>query len=594
VDRLIGVDAEKAILWWPRLVEQSQLPRGNTHPVVELAFRGQPHLFRISQSSVACAEKVVGRLIMLQNITAAKMAEEALRVSESRFRSLTENAPVIIFAVDQQGRVTYTNPACTKVLGYRREEVLGKSFRQFLAEEVENLPSDAFDRLIDGREAILESNLYLQHKDGTRRLFSACASANSDGEGRVTGIIGMAKDITEEVKLQQQFFQAQKMEAIGTLAGGIAHDFNNLLMGMQANISLMRLDANLPPALQEKLIRIEDQIQSGASLTRQLLGYARKGKYVVTNINLRRLLQETLDLVQRTNKNITTRSNLTIDPTFMEADRGQMELVLLNLFVNAVDAMPRGGELGVTSTVVNIAEPSKQWPEAKPGAYVEVKINDTGVGMDPAVMERIFEPFFTTKEIGQGTGLGLASVYGVVQNHGGFIRVDSQPNVGTTFTLLLPASNRSTESSTPGPAVIQLPQRRGRVLLVDDETLILDYCGEMIETLGFTVLKANGGKEALQIFDAEHERIQLVVLDMVMPHMDGHQLFEELKKINPDVRVLLSSGFALDARAEKILSDGRHGWLKKPYNRDQLAQAMAAMLAPRQSRQPIDFDTVAN
>jgi two-component system, cell cycle sensor histidine kinase and response regulator CckA len=574
---LIGTKAEAAIAWWPQLPDPSGT---ENYAVIEIKCKDLPQLFRVRYSTIQCKDKAMGRLIALQDITAAKMAEEALKVSETRFRSLTENAPVIIFTIDHYGRITYTNPACTKILGYERPQVVGRSFREFIAEEAtDSAPLETFKRLVEGHQATAEINIHFLHKDGDKRLCNAVMAANSDAEGRVTGIIGMAKDITEEISLQHQFFQAQKMEAIGTLAGGIAHDFNNLLMGMQANISLMRLEAKLPAPVQDKLNRVEDQIQSGATLTRQLLGYARKGKYVVTTIDLRRLLQESLDMVQRTNKGITTRCHFSNEPTFLEADRGQIELVLLNLFVNAVAAMPKGGELIITTTIVHLHESSRRWSDAKPGRYVELKVGDTGTGMDKATMGRIFEPFFTTKEIGQGTGLGLASVYGVVTNHGGHIRVDSKPSEGTTFTMLFPASDRSIEALTSGPPVVRLPMRRGRILLVDDEALILQYCGEMIESLGFTVLGAESGHEALRIYEGEHTRIELVILDLVMPTMDGHQLFEALKKINPKVKVLLSSGFSLDTRAEQILSQGPHGWLKKPYNRDQLARAMAALLA---------------
>ncbi len=436
---LIGTRAEKSIPWWPQMTGPQGQHDSCENAVIDLKLEDRQHLFRVCCSSVQCMDRLVGRLILLQNITAAKLAEEALRVSEARFRSLTENAPVIIFAIDHKGTVTYTNPACTKILGYERQQVVGQPFRRFVvADPSKPAPVDTFTRLMEGREATAEINLHFIHQDGSKRLFNACVAANSDAEGRVSGIIGMAKDITEEIGLQHQFFQAQKMEAIGTLAGGIAHDFNNLLMGMQANISLMRLEANLAAPLQEKLARIEEQIQSGASLTRQLLGYARKGKYVVTTINFRRLLQEALDVVQRTNKGIITRCHFTAEPTFLEADRGQMELVLLNLFVNAVDAMPKGGQLSVSTNIVQLSGPSRVWPEAAAGRYVELKVSDTGVGMDQTTIDRVFEPFFTTKEIGQGTGLGLSMVFGTVQQHGGFITLDSTLEVGTTISVYLP------------------------------------------------------------------------------------------------------------------------------------------------------------
>ena len=366
------------------------------------------------------------------------------------------------------------------------------------------------------------------------------------------------------------------MEAIGTLAGGVAHDFNNLLMGMQANLSLMHLSPSADPAMKDKVRRIEHQIQTGANLTRQLLGYARKGKYVITSVNLNQLIKEALVIVERTNKAVSIECLLSEDPVLIKADQGQMELVLLNLFVNAVDAMPDGGTLTVATNRLFPQIP--EMDNRRKEQYCEIRVADTGIGMAPATQKRIFEPFFTTKEVGQGTGLGLASVYGVIQNHGGTIRVDSTEGAGTTFTICLPATSEPVRRKTK-PEQHMMPTNGGKILLVDDEPLILKYTREMIQSLDLDVLPAGNGKEAIDIYRLHHADIDLVVLDMIMPEMDGLAVYKALRKINPQLRVIVTSGNTSHSRLEEILSDGCNGCLKKPYTRMELLEEIKATLS---------------
>lgn len=396
---------------------------------------------------------------------------------------------------------------------------------------------------------------------------------------RPLGHLVLLRDITEESRLQEQLLQSRKMVAIGTLAGGIAHDFNNLLMGMQANISLLRLETDPTGYSREKHKRIEDQIQSGAALTRQLLGYARKGRYGVATIDMHHLVRDTLHVIQRTNKHIVVRRALSATTALLDADRGQMELVLLNLFVNAVDAMPKGGELEVATRMVQHLELADQWIDLKPGRYLEITVSDTGVGMDQATIKRIFEPFFTTKEIGRGTGLGLASVYGAVKNHNGHIRVTSSVDQGTTVTLLFPASEKSVPTPCDSlPPVLPGPPNGKQVLVVDDEAIILKLIGEMVQSLGFTPCMARDGREAVRIYVERNAMIDLVILDMVMPHMDGRDVFEALRTVNPDVKVIIASGHGPNERSEEILGLGPHLLLKKPFTRNALSRAMATLL----------------
>ena len=579
---LIGQPAAGLLPWWPHLPDTNGLNGTPTTPLnMELEHRnGQRHL-QITLSNLIYNEKHLGYLVTLRDVTAMKKAQDALRQSEERFKSLSENAPVIIFTLDGTGNITYVNPAWITILGHDRQDLLGRQFSALLSEDQREAFGAMVVGLIRGQSKIAESTIRFRKKDGEERIFDFSAAVNSDEEGRITGIIGFAKDITEEDRLKTQLFQAQKMEAIGTLAGGVAHDFNNLLMGMQANVSLLRLEDEATEQSHEKLTRIEEQIQSGASLTRQLLGYARKGKYVVSAIDVHPLIQETLEVVQRTNKNIRVHFDLKAAPAVLEADRGQMELVFLNLFVNAVDAMPKGGDLNVTTNLVHHPDGAGSWPEkVEPGRYIEIKVTDTGVGMAPAIMERIFEPFFTTKEIGRGTGLGLASVYGVVKNHRGYIRVTSKVDHGTTFVLLFPPATTLTQKAAPAVEAIAYPQGR-YVLLVDDEAPILQYIGEMVHSLGFKVHLAGSGLEAIRLFKAHHKEIDFVILDMIMPDTDGWQVFKALKATAPDVKVIIASGYGLSEQSQSILKQGPHIMLPKPFTRSELAEAIAKLLGAR-------------
>ncbi len=577
---VIGARAVHIIPWWP-IFKRHQSSEGKSQfPILERKVEGRIHMLQLTSSPIHVKDRSLGHVVTLHDVTATQTAQRALRESEARFKSLSENAPVIIFSLDENGAFNYVNPAWENLLGHRRQEVLGRPFADFVRQESNQRITEIFKRLIKGQSSVADLNIQVTHKDGSQRLFNTSASANSDMEGRVTGIIGLAKDVTEEQRLQRQLFESQKMEAIGTLAGGIAHDFNNLLMGMQANLSLMRLEAASTASLREKVRRIEDQIQNGASLTRQLLGYARKGKYALTVFDLNVLIREALTVVNRTNKGVVIHQHLSDQSATLRADQGQIELVLLNLFINAVDAMPDGGELTVSTRLINEAYRSTNPTTLQKGVFIEVAVRDTGIGMDQATQDRIFEPFFTTKEMGRGTGLGLASVYGVVKNHGGSISVNSAPGKGATFTLTLPAAQSMAPACTIVKEHAQLPSEGGTILLVDDEPLILQYCHEMIKSLGFSVLSAQDAEEAIRIYQNHSRHIDLALLDMVMPKMNGLQLLEALKAINPDIRVIISTGYAMDSRVAKLISSGRHQCLKKPYTRDQLANAIVNLMRP--------------
>jgi len=414
-------------------------------------------------------------------------------------------------------------------------------------------------------------------KDGTEIECLLTSTVKRADDGSVAEYQGIVRDITERKKLQAQLAQAQKVEAIGTIAGGIAHNFNNLLTSIMGNTSLMLLETDSDHPNYEKLKIIEKQVQSGSKLTYQLLGYARKGGYEIKSLSLNQMVKETSDTFGETKKEIRVHQELAKDLFGIKADQGQIEQVLLNLYVNAADAMPGGGDLILKTMNVTDKDITGKPYEAKPGNYVLLSVTDTGVGMDKKTQERVFDPFFTTKGMARGTGLGLASVYGIVKAHGGYIDVESKKGHGTTFSIYLPASSEKAPIKKK-----ELPQKllKGKetILLVDDEDIVLDVGEEMLKALGYKVLLAKSGKEAIEIYHKNRDNIDMVLLDMVMREMGGGETYDRMKDINPDIKVLLLSGYSIDGQATEIIKRGCDGFIQKPFDMQGLSQRIRKIL----------------
>jgi two-component system cell cycle sensor histidine kinase/response regulator CckA len=509
------------------------------------------------------------------DITESKKAEQALRESEERFRELAELMPETVFEVDLEGKLTFVNRNAFSYFGYTRQDFQKglNSFEMIVARERERARKNAA-KILNGEK--LDINEYTAlRKDGS--TFPVIIhSALIFKEGRPVGFRGFIVDITnrkkaeeEHRKLEVQFQQAQRFEAIATLAGGIAHDFNNLLMNIQGNTSLMLFDLDETHPYFEALKNIEKQVKSGAQLTRQMLGYARKGKFNVKPLDLNEIVDASANTFGRTRKEITIQREFENDLFPIEADQGQIEQVLLNLYVNAADAMPGGGKLFLkTKNQTHLNIKSNRY-SPMPGNYVQLTVTDTGIGMDSQTLERIFDPFFTTKEIGRGTGLGLASVYGIVKSHDGYIDVKSEKGRGTTFTIFLPASQKAVKSTDK--AASRLIKGSGTVLIVDDEHLVLDVSANMLEKLGYTVLKAQNGKEAVDIFAVNKGKTKMVILDIIMPDMGGGEVYEKIKAIKPEIKVLLASGYSVDGQAIELLERGCDGFIQKPFTMEELS-----------------------
>jgi len=512
----------------------------------------------------------------VQDITERKQSEKALGESEEKYKTLTNNLHVGIYrnTGGPKGKFLEVNPAILNMFGYKSRNDI---FKINVSDLYQNADERAnFNQKMNQNGYVRNEELLLKRRDGTPIICSVSAVAVKDENGNLKYYDGIVEDITERKKLESQFRQAQKLEAIGTLAGGIAHDFNNLLMTIQGNVSLMLFDVDSSDSNYGNLVSIEKQIQKGANLTRQLLGYARKGKYQVEPADLNQIVEETCHAFGRTRKQISIRSDLSRDLPAIEADRGQIEQVLLNILINAADAMPAGGKLVVKTCTVNYETITGRLYRAIPGRYVQLTVTDTGIGMDKKTQERIFEPFFTTKEFGKGTGLGLASAYGIIKSHGGYIDVESSPNLGTTFFIYLPTTEQ--EVHLADETDHSVVEGSGNILLVDDEEMILNVGGSLLNRLGYSTLKAHNGWEAIEIFSKQNNNIDLVILDLIMPEIGGGDVYEKLKDIDPKVKVLLSSGYSIDGQANDILDRGCNGFIQKPFSIKELSEKINEIL----------------
>ncbi|HVO68235.1 MAG TPA: PAS domain S-box protein [Syntrophales bacterium] len=543
--------------------------------------------------------KVVGYRGTNRDITESKQAEEMLRESEQRLYRVIQSSPIPAFVIGKDHRVIYWNNALAELSSIRAEEVFGTTehWRAFykeqrpcmadlLVDEVQETMPDWYAGRYTKSKLVAEAyeaTDYFPDMGEKGKWLRFTAAGIRDFHGNLVGAIETLEDITdskraeeEKENLEKGLLHAQKMEAIGTLAGGIAHDFNNLLMGIQGYASLMLLTTDEDHPNYNRLKSIEALIRSGANLTAQLLGFARGGRYEVKPTNLNEIVKSTSSMFGRTRKEITIHQKYQEDIWPVEVDRGQIEQVLLNLYVNAWQAMPGGGEIYLDTENVILDEDYAKSYSVKAGNYVKISVTDTGVGMDEKTRQRIFEPFFTTKEMGRGTGLGLATVYGIVKGHNGYINVYSEKGGGTTFTVYLPASEKEVTSEVKTSE--KLIRGHEAILLIDDEDLIITVTRDILENLGYSVRSAKSGHEAVEIYRSDRDMIDLVILDMVMPDMGGGETFDLLKEVNPDVKVILSSGYSLNGQAIRIMERGCHAFIQKPFTLLSLSQKVRDVL----------------
>ncbi len=501
-------------------------------------------------------------------------ADAKLRESEARKTAMLEAALDCIVTIDHRGLITEFNAAAERVFGYRRGGVMGREMATLIIPPaLRERHRDGFARyLATGEGSVMGRRLEMPavRADGTEfPIELTITRLPSDGPPMFTGFV---RDITERRLLEDELRQAQKMEAVGRLAGGIAHDFNNLLtiIAGRARFALERMAAGV--SAQRDLDTIIGASSRAETLTRQLLAFGRKQMLKVQVLDLTEVVERTRQLLERTvPEDIAIATVAGRGVGRVTADPTQIEQVIVNLVVNARDAMPRGGRLTIEVANADLDDTyARAHPEVKPGAYVMLVVSDTGLGMDRETQARIFEPFFTTKEPGKGTGLGLATVYGIVKQSNGHIGVYSELGRGTTFKIYLPRVPEATAVAALEPAH---PARRGSetILLVDDDQEVRDLAGEILTSEGYTVLVAEHPDQALVASDRHPATIHLVITDVVMPGMNGPQLVERLKASRRDVRVLYMSGYADGATLHHGVLEAGQAFLQKPFTRQSLA-----------------------
>lgn len=532
-------------------------------------------------------------VVEVEDIETHKKTEEALRETDQTLRPLIQASPLAIVTIDLELNVKMWNPAAERLFGWRTEEILGRPLPIIPREKQEEFQLYV-DRLVEDGPTFVNAPKRRVRKDGTVIDVRVSTALLRNADGKVNGIMGIFTDITEEKRLEAELRHAQKLEGIGQLAGGIAHEFNNLLTAIIGNIELALGETVSGSRLQATLSRVDQAAQRAAVLTQQLLTFSRRSRIDLKPLHLQVVAEEVVCLLGQT---FDRRIRLRVEsvegvwPVF--ADAGQMNQILMNLCVNARDALLE--RLGETE---NPGEPAdweprivigienapcdedffRAHPEVKPGEYVCLSVSDNGTGIDEAIRHRIFEPFFTTKEVGRGTGLGLAAVYGIIRQHLGWIELQTVKSEGTVFKIYLPAGQNAQVLDQQAGRPKRVAGGDETILFIDDEVAIRQLAKTVLEQYGYRVLLAGDGVEAVGIFQREIDRVHLVVLDLMMPRRSGEEVFRELRALAPGVKILISSGHPPAGGDLSTLGGPAAGFISKPYHPDDLARKVRALL----------------
>jgi two-component system cell cycle sensor histidine kinase/response regulator CckA len=524
----------------------------------------------------------VGALAMVTDVTRRRQAEEALRRSEVWFRSLIEGAQDLIAVVLPDGTFRYASPSFERILGHRPSDLVGRLAFDFVHPDDRESVVRVFREGVHEPEAVRALQYRCQHKDGTWRLIDGIGRNLSD-DPVVGGVVINGRDATERVLLEAQFRQAQKMEALGRLVGGVAHDFNNILAVILASSDIMRADLPEEHPCQTDVLEVQKAAERAAALTRQLLAFTRQQVLMPRVLDLNALVHDMEGMLGRLlGEDVSLSFRLASEPTSARADPGQLEQVLLNLVVNGRDAMPDGGRLMVETAVVELDDAyAGRHDPMPPGRYAMLAVTDTGIGMSQEIQARVFEPFFTTKEPGKGTGLGLATVYGIVKQSEGFIWLYSEPGLGTTFKIYFPHVDQAVDSAGPATSAPELPRGEETVLITEDNTAVRQSARRGLERCGYTVLEANG-PDAFDLVRQYQGAIHLLLTDVVMPEVSGPQLSQKLKELRPGLRVLFMSGYT-DAILRSKLAEVGGAYLQKPFTLADLARKVRETLDAKES-----------
>jgi PAS domain S-box-containing protein len=554
------------------------------HRELPLDIDGTPHIVYVTAIPILSPKGSVDQImVMVQDVSDL----EVLRRSEARKHAILEASLDAIVIMDHRGRVVEFNPAAESMFGYARSEVFGRPLAEvIIPPHLRPADQAGIARFLEtGEGPMLGKRIesVAMRKDGSELPVElAITRIPLDGPPSFTGHI---RDLTDRKQAEgelrerdEQLRQAQRMEAIGTLAGGVAHDFNNILTAILGYTGLLKKTAK-DEGVQRAADVMEKAAKRGAVLTQQLLGFARKGKNESAPVDLAAIVEEVIALLQRTiDKNVVMRRTGSPGSVVVIGDPGQLQQVILNLAVNARDAMPDGGELTIdTSIVVLGVEECRRRAGMSPGSYARLTVTDTGCGITEEVRRRIFEPFFTTKALGKGTGMGLAMVYGIVQNHGGAIGVRSEVGRGTTVEIHLRHAAEITAVEAPRRSERTAPGA-GHVLVVDDEDGVRQVAADILSSLGYDVTIAADGAAAVDRYRELAHAIDVVLLDLAMPGMGGRECFRALKAINADVKAVLCTGYGFNVAAQQLLDEGMLGIVAKPYEIEQLSDAIAQAL----------------
>jgi len=554
---------------------------GNVLELKALTKSGKEIPVELSLSALELDGKM-GAVAVIRDISGRKKMEKQLRDSEEKLTNALE-ALNIGRCLTKNRTILWVNNSFSKMLGYAPEELIGKSTRTLYKTKEEFDRVGSILNLLGSEKTVIEQEIKLLRKDGfiIDCLFRA-ALLQPFSEERT--IISMVEDITEKKMLEAQLNQAQKMEAVGILAGGVAHDFNNILTTIMGNAELALMDLDKNSSFKTYLDEILKASRRGASLTRQLLAFSRKQLVQPRLLNLNEVIKDLESMLQRLiGEDIHLVINYKPDLGNIEADPGQMQQIVMNLAVNARDAMPQGGTLTITTANVELDEQYflRRGLEPQPGPYVRMEISDTGVGMDEATKMRIFEPFFTTKGPQKGTGLGLSTVYGIVKQNKGYIWVYSELGRGSTFEIYLPIADRVSRMRREGRPRLSPSQGTEKILLVEDDESLRETTAEMLRMLGYRVLKAKSGKEALAVLAQGKGSIDLMLTDIIMPGMSGKELAERVTQEFPNVKIILMSGYAGDILINHGILEQEWEFIQKPFTSETLTRKIREALESR-------------
>ncbi len=508
-----------------------------------------------------------------------RVAEAALRASEERFRALVENSSDALLMIDMDGIVRYVSASSQRHLGWTPASMMSRSLFEFLHPDDREFAETRIAEAVRHPGSTITAEVRFKHEDGQWRTMETSA-VNRLEEPAVAAIVINARDMTERRRLENQLRQSQKMDAVGRLAGGVAHDFNNLLTAILGYCNLLLDDVPKDNPMRGDLEEIRTAGERAAALTRQLLAFSRRQMLQPQTVDVNVLIAQVEKMLQRLiGEDVELVTALSPDLSTVRVDPASLEQVLVNLAVNSRDAMPLGGRLTIETANVELDSAYEATHAAiAPGRYAMLAVSDTGHGMDAATSARVFEPFFTTKEQGKGVGLGLATVYGIVKQNGGYIWVYSEPGHGTTFKVYLPPIEAGTE-----PPAVEAQENRAKeqgwetVLLVEDEDAVRVLAREVLRRQGYVVLEARHGLDALRVAERHADPIQLMVTDVVMPHMSGRDLAERLVLSRPDMKVLFISGYTDHAVMHRELMPGSQ-FLQKPFTPAAFARKVRGVL----------------